>query len=78
MYVQVIFLKILLKFKMAATDPLQFFCGRKNIIVKNYSNSTVTFPTICRYASDFLNALLKFRLDKLEITTIASFDQMVT
>ena len=37
--VQVICSMLLLKFKMAATDQFQFFCGRKNSKVRNYSHS---------------------------------------
>ena len=46
--VQEICFKILLKFKMAAADELQFFVGAKTKKLKdrNYSNFSITFPTI--------------------------------
>ena len=50
-----------MEFKMAATDQLQFFGGRKNVVV-NYSNFTITFTTICRCACDFFKVLLKFKM----------------
>ena len=58
---------VLLKFKMAATDQLQFFVGAKtlNLKVRSYSHFTITFPTIWRYAGNFfrvLLVLLKFRM----------------
>ena len=103
------FFKVLLKFKMAATDQLysnsfgqfclvnfffliltshswqhgdvqvifkdatkiqngsqrstpNFFVGAKNLKVRNYSNFTITFPTIWRCASDFFRVLLKFKI----------------
>ena len=49
-----------------------FFVGSKTLKLKvrNYSNFTITFPTIWRCASDFLKVLLKFKMadmDKLHI-----------
>ena len=49
-----------------------FFVGAKTTKLKkiNYSNFTITFPTIGRYASDFFRVLLKFKMaamDKLHI-----------
>ena len=96
------FFKVLLKFKMAATDQLQFFRGRnsnfnitflatwgsayfflkmlpkfkiaargqlqiflwaqklQNLRSENYSNFSITFPTIWRCASDFFKKILLF------------------
>ena len=98
------FFKVLLKFKMAATDQLQFFGGQFFLIltshsqqhvdvqmifercyqnskwppdvnsiffvgakalklnVWNYSNFTITFPTIWRCACDFFKVLPKFKM----------------
>ena len=49
---------------MAATDRLQFFVGAKTkkIKVSDYSNFTITFPTIWRYAGDCFKVLLKFKM----------------
>ena len=49
---------------MAATDQFQFFGGRKNsqIQVVDYSNFTITFPTIWRCACDFFKVLPKFKM----------------
>ena len=49
-----------------------FFVGAKSLKLKvrNYSNFTITFPTIWRFASDFFKVLLKFKMaamDKLHI-----------
>ena len=49
------FLKTLPKFKMAARGQLQSE-------VRNYSNFTITFPTIWRCAGDFFKLLLKFKM----------------
>ena len=44
------FFKVLLKFKMATTNQLYNFCGRKKLQVRNYSNFAITFPLIwCMY-----------------------------
>ena len=41
--------EVLLKFKMATRDQLQFFCGRKTKVKGgNHSNFTIRFPTIWR------------------------------
>ena len=50
------FLKVLLKFKIAATDQLQFFVGAntQKLKVGFYSNFAITFPAIWRCAGDFL------------------------
>ena len=70
---QVIFLKMLPNFKMAARGQLQnFFVGAKTTKLKekNDSNFTITFPTIWRCASDFFKVLLKFKMaamDKIHI-----------
>ena len=56
--------KVLLKFKMAATDHFHFFLRsqkRKNLVV-NYSNFTITFPTIWRCACDFFTVLWKLKM----------------
>ena len=45
------FLKMLQKFKMATNS--KFFGGQKNIKGRNYSNFTITFPTIWRCAGFF-------------------------
>ena len=50
----------------------KFFVGAKTRKLKerNYSNFTITFPTIWRWASDFSKVLLKFKMaamDKLHI-----------
>ena len=60
------FFKVSLKFKIAATDQLQFFVGTKTQTIKlrNYSNFTITFPTIWRCAGDFLKVLLKFKFGR--------------
>ena len=59
---------VLLKFKMAATDHLQFFVGAKTqkLKVRNYSNFTITFPTIWRCAGDFFKVLLKFKMTAMD------------
>ena len=36
--------------------------GRPQISVRNYSNFTITFPTIWRCAGDFFKILLKFKM----------------
>ena len=70
---QVIFLKMLPNFKMAARcELLKFFMGAKTTKLKkkNYTNFTITFLTIWRCASDFFKVLLKFKMaamDKLHI-----------
>ena len=58
------FFKVLLKFKMAATDQFQFSWGRKNskTWVVNDLNFTITFPTTWSCASDFFKVLQKFKL----------------
>ena len=66
------FLKMLLKFKMAARGQLNFFVGAKTLKLKvrNYANFTITFPTIWRCASDFFKLLLQYKMaamDKLHI-----------
>ena len=33
---------------------------------RNYSNFTITFPTICRCAGDFLKVLLKFEMAAMD------------
>ena len=42
----------------------KFFVGAKTpkLKVRNFSNFTITFPTIWRYASDFFKVLLKFKM----------------
>ena len=58
------FFRVLLKFKMTATDHTDnFFAGAKvkNFKVRNYSHFTITFPTIWRGTGDFLKVLLKFK-----------------
>ena len=49
---------------MAATEQFQFFGGRKNsqTQVENYTNFTITFPTIWRCACDFFKVLPKFEM----------------
>ena len=62
---QVKFLKMLPKLNMAARGQPQFFLvGTKTLKlnVKNYSNSTITFPTIWRCAGDFFKVLLKLKM----------------
>ena len=58
------FFKVLLKFKMAATDQLQFFVGAKTqkLKVSNYSNFTITLPKTWRCAGDCFKVLLKFKM----------------
>ena len=61
-------------------STLNFFVGAKTTKLKeriiqillsgNYSNFTITFPTIWRCASDFFQVLLKFKMaamDKLHV-----------
>ena len=60
------FLDMLSKFNI-----LKLVAGAKNLKLKvrNYSNFTSTFPTICRCAGDFFQVLLKFEMaatDQLE------------
>ena len=38
------------------------FVGAKTLKVRNYSNFTITFPTIWRCAGDISKALLKFKM----------------
>ena len=57
---------------MAAMDQLQFFLWAQKLLnlVRNYSNFTISFPTIWRCAGDFLNVLLKFKMaatDQLQL-----------
>ena len=56
---------------MAARGQLQIFLWAQKLQkVGNYSNFTITFPTIWRCASDFFKVLLKFKMaamDKLHI-----------
>ena len=59
------FLKMLSKFKMAAWGQLKkiLWGGRTlELKVRNYSNFTITFPTICRWAGEFFKVLLKFKM----------------
>ena len=39
-----------------------FFVGAKTLKVRNYSNFTITFPTIWRYVGNFLKVLLKLKM----------------
>ena len=53
------------KFKMAAISQFQIFLwGAKTLKlnVRNYSNFTITFPTIWRCAGDFFKVLLRFKM----------------
>ena len=57
-----------------------FLVGTKTLKLKvrNYSNFTITFPTIWRCASDFFKVLLKFKMaamDKLHIFLLAQKDE---
>ena len=56
------FLKMLPKFKMAARGQLQKNLWAQKLKVRNYSNFTITFPTIWRCAGDFFKVLLKFKM----------------
>ena len=59
------FLKMLPKFKMAARGQFQKkIVGARTLKLKvrNYSNFTITFPTIWRCAGDFFKVLLKFKM----------------
>ena len=50
---------------MAARGQLQFFLWTQKLLklnFRNYSNSTITFPTIWRCAGDFFKVLLKFKM----------------
>ena len=52
------FLKVLLKFKMAAMDKLHIFCGRKNWKIEVskihiVQSHTLGLPTIWKSASEF-------------------------
>ena len=53
------FFKVLLKFKIAATDQLQLFVGAKTYKI---SQKLFTFPAIWRCAGDFFKVLLKFKI----------------
>ena len=56
------FFKVLLKFKMAATDQLEFFGGpEKNCLVNFFSNFDITFLTTWECASDFFKDANKFQ-----------------
>ena len=67
------FLKDATKFQIGRLrSTLIFFVGAKTVILKvrNFSNFTVTFPTIWKCAGDFFKVLLKFKMaamDKLHI-----------
>ena len=50
---------------MAAMDQLQFFLAQK-INGGNYSNFTITFPTIWRCAGDFFKVLRKFKMAAMD------------
>ena len=57
--------KVLLKFKMAATDQLQFFSGRKKLkklVWSFFFYFTITFLATCGFASVFLKMLPKFKI----------------
>ena len=59
------FFRVLLKFKMAATDQLQFFGGRKNsknLFGQLVLNFHITFLATCGCAIDFLKMLPKFKM----------------
>ena len=59
------FFKVLLKFKMAATDQLLFFEGRKDLkmyLVNFFFNFNITFLATWGCASDFLKMLPKFKI----------------
>ena len=45
-----------------------FFVGAKTpkLKVENYSNFTITFPTIWRCASDFLKVLVQFKMAAMD------------
>ena len=47
---------------MAATGHSNFFLWAQKLKVRNYSNFTITFPTIWRCARDFFKVLLKFKI----------------
>ena len=59
------FFKVLLKFKMAATDQLKFFGGRKNsknLLGQFFSNFNITFLATLGCASDFLKMQPNFKM----------------
>ena len=62
------FFKVLLKFKMAATNQFEFFGGaktQKNCLVNFFSQFNITFQATCMTwgcASDFLKMLPKFKM----------------
>ena len=60
------FFKVLLKFKMDATDQFQFFCGHKNLEVGNYSIFTILFPTIWKCGGDFFRVFLKCKMAAMD------------
>ena len=58
------FFKVLLEFKMAATDQFQFFGGRKNskkLFVQCFFNFNITFLATCGYAIDFFKDATKIQ-----------------
>ena len=60
------FIKVLLKFNMAATDQLQFFCGHKN----SNRNFHITFLATWGCVSVFLKMLRKFKMARQRSTSI--------
>ena len=44
------------------TDFLMILASASPFKVRNYSNFTITFPTIWRFAGDFFKVLLKFKM----------------
>ena len=65
------FFKVLLKFKMAATNQhllMNFIILVDEKTVRNYSNFTNTFPIIWRCACDF-KVLLKFKIHGINFIT---------
>ena len=56
---QVTFFKVLLKFKMAATDQLKFFGWRKKIVWSFFLHFNITFLATWGCASDFYPSAIK-------------------
>ena len=59
------FFKVLLKFKMAATDQLYFFGGgakKQNSLVNFFRTCNITFLATWGCANDFLKRLPKFKM----------------
>ena len=53
---------LLLKFKMAATDKLQFFCGRKN----SQTSKSEIIQILLSHSPRYLKVLLNFKMAAMD------------